>query len=50
MEELQLYLDDAKDQMNKAFAHVAHELTKNQSGKSKSLYAGRNYGFVLWNQ
>ena len=34
MEELELYLDEAKDQMNKAFAHVGHELTKIRAGKA----------------
>jgi ribosome recycling factor len=34
MDELDLYLDDAKDQMNKALAHVGHELTKIRAGKA----------------
>lgn len=34
MEELELYLDEAKDQMTKAFNHVAHELTKIRAGKA----------------
>ncbi|MBS1681022.1 MAG: ribosome recycling factor [Bacteroidetes bacterium] len=34
MEEIELYLDDAKDQMNKAIAHVGNELTKIRAGKA----------------
>lgn len=34
MEELELYLEEAKDQMNKAFTHVGHELTKIRAGKA----------------
>jgi ribosome recycling factor len=34
MEELELYLDDAKAQMTKAFAHVGHELGKIRAGKA----------------
>jgi ribosome recycling factor len=34
MDELDLYLDDAKDQMNRALAHVGHELTKIRAGKA----------------
>lgn len=34
MDELQLYLEEAKDLMNKAFAHVQHELTKIRAGKA----------------
>lgn len=34
MEEIELYLDEAKDQMNKAIAHVSHELTKIRAGKA----------------
>jgi ribosome recycling factor len=34
MDELQLYLEDAKDLMNKALAHVGHELTKIRAGKA----------------
>jgi ribosome recycling factor len=34
MEEIELYLDEAKDQMNKALHHVAHELTKIRAGKA----------------
>jgi ribosome recycling factor len=34
MEELELYLDEAKDLMNKALNHVAHELTKIRAGKA----------------
>jgi ribosome recycling factor len=34
MDELQLYLDEAKDLMNKALIHVGHELTKIRAGKA----------------
>jgi ribosome recycling factor len=34
MEEIELYLEEAKDQMNKALAHVGHELTKIRAGKA----------------
>jgi ribosome recycling factor len=34
MEELELYLDEAKDLMNKAFSHIAQELTKIRAGKA----------------
>lgn len=34
MDELQLYLEEAKDLMNKAYAHVQHELTKIRAGKA----------------
>lgn len=34
MEEIEMYLEDAKDQMNKAINHVAHELTKIRAGKA----------------
>jgi ribosome recycling factor len=34
MEELELYLDDARGQMNKALAHVAQELGKIRAGKA----------------
>jgi ribosome recycling factor len=34
MEELELYLDDAKDSMNKSLTHVAHEITKIRAGKA----------------
>ena len=34
MEEIELYLDEAKDQMSKALAHVSHELTKIRAGKA----------------
>lgn len=34
MDELELYLDEAKDQMNKALAHVGTELTKIRAGKA----------------
>jgi ribosome recycling factor len=34
MEELDLYIDEAKDLMNKALAHVSHELTKIRAGKA----------------
>ena len=34
MEELELYLEDAKEQMNKAVMHVGHELAKIRAGKA----------------
>ncbi len=34
MEEIELYLDDARDQMTKALGHVGHELTKIRAGKA----------------
>jgi ribosome recycling factor len=34
MEELELYLDEAKDLMQKALNHVTHELTKIRAGKA----------------
>jgi ribosome recycling factor len=34
MEELELYLDDAKERMNKAISHVASELAKIRAGKA----------------
>lgn len=34
MDELQLYLEEAKELMNKALAHVQHELTKIRAGKA----------------
>ena len=34
MEEIELYLDETRDQMNKALNHVAHELTKIRAGKA----------------
>ncbi len=34
MEELELYLDDANEQMNKALAHVGNELAKIRAGKA----------------
>jgi ribosome recycling factor len=34
MEELELYLDDARTQMSKAFQHVGHELGKIRAGKA----------------
>lgn len=34
MEEIELYLDDAKDQMNKVLSHLGHELTKIRAGKA----------------
>jgi ribosome recycling factor len=34
MEELELYLDDAKSRMNKALAHVGQELGKIRAGKA----------------
>ena len=35
MEELELYLEEAKDQMNKALTHVGHELVKIRAGKAQ---------------
>src|SRR5688572_25183416 len=34
MDEIELYLDEAKDLMNKAYAHAGHELTKIRAGKA----------------
>ncbi len=34
MEEIELYLDDARDSMNKSLTHVAAELTKIRAGKA----------------
>jgi ribosome recycling factor len=34
MDELDLYLDDCKEQMTKALNHLAHELTKIRAGKA----------------
>jgi ribosome recycling factor len=34
MDELQLYLDEAKELMNKALNHIHHELTKIRAGKA----------------
>lgn len=34
MDEIELYLDEAKDQMTKGLNHVAHELTKIRAGKA----------------
>ena len=34
MEEIELYLDEAKEQMNKALAHLSFELTKIRAGKA----------------
>lgn len=34
MDEIELFLEEARDQMNKAFAHVGHELTKIRAGKA----------------
>lgn len=34
MEEIELYLEDAKDRMNKAINHVGSELTKIRAGKA----------------
>ena len=36
MEEIEMYLEEAKDQMNKALHHVAHELTKIRAGKANA--------------
>ena len=34
MEEIELYLDEAKDLMGKALTHLSHELTKIRAGKA----------------
>ncbi len=34
MDEIELYLDEAKELMTKAFAHVGHELTRIRAGKA----------------
>ena len=34
MEEIELYLEDANDHMNKTLHHVSHELTKIRAGKA----------------
>ncbi|HAC26170.1 MAG TPA: ribosome recycling factor, partial [Cytophagales bacterium] len=34
MEELELFLEDAREQMTKALNHVGHELTKIRAGKA----------------
>src|SRR6187549_2873492 len=34
MDEIELYLEDAKDQMTKGLSHVAHELVKIRAGKA----------------
>ena len=34
MDEIELFLEDAKDQMTKRLNHVAHELTKIRAGKA----------------
>jgi ribosome recycling factor len=34
MEEIELYLDEAREQMGKTLAHVSHELTKIRAGKA----------------
>lgn len=34
MEEIELYLDDAREQMGKVLSHVGHELTKIRAGKA----------------
>ena len=34
MEELELFIEEAKDQMNKALTHVGHELVKIRAGKA----------------
>jgi len=37
MDEIQLYLDEAKDLMNKGLGHVTHELTKIRAGKANPM-------------
>lgn len=34
MEEIELYLEDARESMTKAFNHIGHELTKIRAGKA----------------
>ncbi len=34
MEEIELYIEDAREQMTKALGHVGHELTKIRAGKA----------------
>src|SRR3954470_21495882 len=34
MDEIELYLDEARELMNKAYTHVGHELTKIRAGKA----------------
>ena len=34
MEEIEMYLEDAREQMNKSLNHVSHELTKIRAGKA----------------
>ena len=34
MEEIELYLDDAREQMAKVLSHISHELTKIRAGKA----------------
>src|SRR6187551_2080657 len=34
MEELELFIEEAKELMNKAFTHVGHELVKIRAGKA----------------
>ena len=37
MDEIQLYLDEAKDLMNKGLSHVSHELTQIRAGKANPM-------------
>jgi len=37
MDEIQLYLEEAKDLMNKGLTHVAHELAKIRAGKANPM-------------
>src|SRR5882757_1664804 len=34
MEEIEMFLEDAREQMNKAVIHVGHEITKIRAGKA----------------
>lgn len=36
MDEIQLYLEEARDLMNKGLSHLAHELTKIRAGKANA--------------
>ncbi len=41
MEEIELYIEEARDHMSKAITHVAHELTKIRAGKANpSIFDG----------
>ncbi len=48
MDEIELYLDEAKDLMNKAYMHVGHELGKIRAGKANPSMLDGIYSFLLW--